>query len=203
MIPEGTHNCPSHEITNRVIFISAMHKRSVSESLSVMDDNRCITRNWNNLPYIRKCKGNLGRTNTIDLGDQFQPTQVPWDFYAQSTYNCNQCKFAEICKPTLKHSRSSPTYKGRKYSSCELKSKEVVIKVRRQAIVFELKPRMLIYTALVRTEGTYVALMRRESLHVVNLCATHVRCHAQEVGTLTDCQLFILPGTANPYLYLG
>ena len=41
---------------------------------------------------------------------------------------------------------------------------------------------MLIYTALVRTEGTYVALMRREGLHVVNLCATHVRCHAREVG---------------------
>lgn len=66
------------------------------------------------LPNIGKCKGNLGRTNTIDLGDQFQPMQVPWDFYAQSTYNCNQCKFAEICKPTLKHSWSSPTYKGRK-----------------------------------------------------------------------------------------
>lgn len=49
-----------------------------------------------------------------------------------------------------------------------------------------------------------MAFMRREGFHVVDLWGILVRFHAQEVGTLTHCQLLyvILPGIANPYLYL-
>ena len=66
-------------------------------------------------------------------------------FYAQPTYNCNQCEFEEICMPTSKHSRSSPSYEGRQILyislvSCELKSKEIVFKLRRKAMVLSSNP---------------------------------------------------------------